>query len=263
MSKNLHCVSKTGRFYTRPTHAHRRALPFLRSNSSLLLPQNMVQLVRAINHPMADCPPPLLPWPLQLSGRLTARDSRRTVTVCAHSHRRQGGGKPHRRRADPPRPLARRSHRVDAGQLRHHGTTDRPTGNRKLEGAHSVVPKPYEEMAALMNEIESRSWIAVLVLAIAMAANSVYLFARFKEDRIVGPVFFVISVATAIVVWRYFRFGVVWAWYAVWIFPISFLVVVVAFLVKRNYSLSAYYAVAAAALGVSILLPMKEFFSNL
>ena len=84
MSKNLHCVSKTGRFYTRPTHAHRRALPFLRSNSSLLLPQNMVQLVRAINHPMADCPPPLLPWPLQLSGRLTARDSRRTVTVCAH-----------------------------------------------------------------------------------------------------------------------------------------------------------------------------------
>ena len=110
--------------------------------------------------------------------------------------------------------------------------------------------------------IESKTWIVILVLAILMAINSVYLFVKYEEDRIVGPVFFVISVATAFIVWQYFRFGVVWAWYAVWIFPISFLVVVVAFVVMKNYSLAVSYAIAAAVLIISILHPVREFFSS-
>ena len=112
----------------------------------------------------------------------------------------------------------------------------------------------------MIDLIESKSWIVVLVLAILMAINSIYLFLKFEEDRIVGPVFFVISSVTGFIVWQYFRFGVVWAWYAAWVFPISFIVVTIAFIIMKKYSLATYYGIASLLLIISVLLPFKEFF---
>ena len=108
--------------------------------------------------------------------------------------------------------------------------------------------------------LESKSWIIIFAMAVIMAVNSIYLFIKFEEDRIVGPVYFVISAATAYVVWQYFRFGVIWAWYSTLIFPVSFLVVTVAFIIMKKPSMALYYGIATAVLFGVQFWNYREFF---